>query len=116
MAAGHGKHKGVAALHQPAPERAVVPIDLVARHPRGWHLGEGAFQHPLGELWFGGERDVRWDPGLLPPHWIVRPLLGEIQCAVQKGSPLRTGRGQEHAHLAVLDPSGRAAVLALHAG
>ena len=55
------------------------------------------------------------DAGLGPPRPILGPAFGQIEGTVDQRPAVAAGIGQEHADLAVLDPSRRAGILPLHA-
>ena len=108
---------GQVVLLQPAPQPAIAAIDRIGGHPGDRHPGvQGPLQHPAGQLRLGVELDLVRDPGLAAAPPVVGPALGQVQLPVHQRMPVAAGVGQEHADLAVLDPPGRARILALDAG
>jgi hypothetical protein len=114
--AGERQHVGLLARFEDHPQPPAVAVDGVGDDPRRCHTGvQRPLQHLLGEHGFGPHRDVVGDTGLFASRPVVGPLGGQVQLPVEEGVPPPGGVGQKHAHLAVLDPSGRARVLALDA-
>jgi len=70
-------------------------------------------QHPPRQLGLGGEADALGNVGLVPPLAISTPLLGEVKLAVEQAMSPGAAQGQKHPNLAVLNPAGCPAVLAL---
>ena len=106
---------GHLALLQPAPQPAIAAIDLIAGHPAARHPGvQDPLQHRPGGLRLGLELHSIRDGGLPAAHPVADPALGQVQLPVNQRMPVTAGVGQEHPELAVLDPPGRARILALH--
>jgi hypothetical protein len=105
------------ALLQPAPQPAIATVDLIGGHPAARHASvQGPLQHHPSKLRLGVKLHVFGDashPAALP---VSGPALGQVQLPIDQGMPAGAGVGQEHPDLAVLDPPGRARVLALHPG
>ena len=114
MAALDRQHVRHVALLQPAAQPSVTAIHLVAGHPGDRDLGlQRPLEHAPSQLRLGVEADSIWDGSLPAARPIPQPALGQIQLPVDQGMPVAAGIGQEHPHLAVLDPPGRTRVLAL---
>jgi hypothetical protein len=116
VAAGDRQDITQAESGDPRAEGAVVAIHLVSRHPRGGHPRPGRLgDHLQGQLRLGRELHLRRDAGRGAPLRVIGPGLRQVDPPVDQRPAARRGAGQEHADLGVLDPPGRAAVLALHA-
>jgi hypothetical protein len=102
---------------QPGAQAGVAAIDLIGGHPPSRHLGvQGTLEHGLGQLRLGLEVDLLGDVRLGAAIDVAGPFLGQVQLPVHQRPALVAGVGQEDPDLAVLDPPGRARVLALHPG
>jgi hypothetical protein len=56
-----GQHIGVAVFLQPQPQRPMIAIDTITRHPGRWDACvEGALQHLLRQLRLGRKEALRW--------------------------------------------------------
>lgn len=115
LVTGHGQDVAEAPLLQPRPELRVLPVCLVRSDPLGRQAGgDSALNHPQTQRRLRRELDVRGDAGLDAADGVVAPAAGQIQLPVDQRAPGRAGIGEEHPELAVLRPSRRAGVLALH--
>ena len=102
---------------QKHPQATVRAVDLVAHHPAKRHSRRNrARDHALGQPRFGGKRHFRRDRRPGPARRILRPLLRQIEFAVDQRMPPAAGIGKKHADLAILDTSGSAAILPCHPG
>jgi hypothetical protein len=100
---------------QPTPQGRAAAIDLISGHPRRQHPGlQRALQHDPGQLRLGAKLHLLGDPRSPAPLRVVGPAFRQVQLPVDHCPPLRTGIGQEHSQLAVVDLAGGAGVLALH--
>jgi hypothetical protein len=69
----------------------------------------------IGAADHGGGAHVLGHISGTPAAWLVGPVLGQVQPAIDEGMPTTGHVGGEHADLAVGDLAGRAGVLPLHA-
>ena len=72
-------------------------------------------QHGQAELGLGGKGNVGRDARFASALLVLGPVGRQIERAVDQRLTMATGIAEEHADLAILDPTGGAAVLALHA-
>ena len=124
-AAGAGGHPVVAGdcedvgdvlFFQPAAQRPVVPVDLIAGHPAERYPGRcGSPDHLPRQLRLGGEPRVRGDPGGGAAFRVVGPGLRQVQLPVDQRVPGRGRIPQVDRDLRVLDPARGAGVLPLYA-
>ena len=95
----------------------VGAIDAVAGDPGKRDPGLARpLQHGQAELGLGGEGDVGGDVRLASAVRVVGPVDGQVQRAIDQHLAMTARIAEEHADLAVLDPTGGAAVLPLHPG
>src|SRR5215217_7240870 len=92
MVRGNGEHIGVVLRHQPAAERAIVPVDLIPTHPGCGHPGgKGPCQHLPRQLRLGREAHLGRYSRLATARGILHPFLGQIQLPIQERPPLVAG-------------------------
>ena len=113
LVAGHPQHKGAVVSLQLLAQLPVSPVNCISRQPTVRHAGLlSPLKHGLSQARFGGKTDGLRNGSLAASWRIGGPLLGQIQCPVQKGGPVSADIAKKHADLTVLDPACRAAVLA----
>src|SRR5712691_9082627 len=79
-----GQNIGVAVFLQPPPQRPIIPIDTITRHPGSWDARvEGALQHLLRQLRLGREGTLHRNPRALTARCVVGPLFGEIEFPIE---------------------------------
>src|SRR3954452_17550060 len=101
---------------RPAPDGMVSAIDAVTGDPGKPDTGlTRPLQHGQAELGLGGEGNVGRDARFASALLVLGPVGGQIERAVDQRLAMAAGIAEEHADLAIPDPAGGAAVLALHA-
>jgi hypothetical protein len=94
---------------QPESQGVVATLHAVGRHPGAGHArGDGALQQGAAELRLGGEGNIAGDTGHPPPLVIRRPLLGQVEGAVDQDPALAASLAQEHGDLTIFDAAGGA--------
>src|SRR5207302_10609364 len=95
---------------------AMASVNAISRDPdRGESCIRGAPVHAGSEFWFGGKDDLFWHMGGSTALGILRPALGQIQCAIHQGMLSLAGIGQKDPDLAVFNAPCCPTVLSLHA-
>ena len=94
-------------------QRLVAAVNGVTEHPSAENPGvERRLHHGDADLGLGGERNVVGNSSRLPALAVFDPVLWQIETAVDQSVSSWARVAKEDADLAVLDPPGRAAVLA----
>src|SRR3954470_14061774 len=102
---------------RPTPDGMVGTIDTVTGAPGKRDTGLARpLQHGQAELGLGGEGNLGRNARLTPAVVVLGPVGGQVERAVDQRLAVAAGIAQEHADLAVLDPTGGAAVLPCHPG
>ena len=111
----HAQHKGLPSLFQSQTESAGTTVDGIAGHPAARNSRiQRPSQHLLRQLWLGRKRHIVGNTRLVTTLLVRYPLLRQIQRPIQERRAVLRRIAEKHSHLAVLDPSCRAAVLSLH--
>jgi site-specific DNA recombinase len=109
------EHVRDALFFQPAAQRSVVPVDLVAGDPGERHCrSDGPLDHLPSELRLRREYRIFGDPGGLAAGPVTRPGPRQVQLPVDQRVAAWCGIPEVDRDLRVLDPPGRAGVLPLH--
>src|SRR3954447_3108446 len=113
LVAANGEDIRLVMALQHDAQRLVAAINRVAQHPCAGYAGlNRSRNHRDADLRFGGERHVFGNACRFATLHILDPVLRQIKTAVYKRMSLWARVAKENADLAVLDPAGRAAVLA----
>jgi site-specific DNA recombinase len=112
VARGDGDRVAVAQFAYPGAQ-VMAAIDLVGRHPAGWHACiAGPLEHHGGQLGLGRERQLVRDSGQLAALVVRCPVPRQVQGPVNQGLTRPACISQVHGYLAQADAAQRAGVLA----
>ena len=108
---------GLGLFLQPYPQRPMIPIDAIPRHPGGRDARvEGTFQHLPRQLRLGRTYALLRNPRALASRLVACPLVGQIEFTIKQDVALGTCIGHKHPNLAMLNAARCAALLAGHPG
>src|SRR5690606_6657351 len=111
-----GEDIGLLLFLQPQTQTAVTAIHRVPGYPLHGQAGlESMLQHLPCQLRFGGKACFLGNPGFPATGRIFRPAFGQVQTAIDQRGTFWGDITEKNTDLAVLNPSGRSAVLTLHA-
>ncbi len=106
---------GVVVFLQPQPQRPIISIDTIPRHPGSWNARvEGALEHLLRQLRLGGKGALLRNPRALAARCVVGPRFGEREFTIEQDMALGARLGHKHPNLAMFHASGGPALLARH--
>src|SRR5262245_64115661 len=93
---------------QPQPQRPIIAIDTIARHPSGWDTPvKGPPQHLLRQLRLGGKGALVWNPCGLATRLVPGPFLGQIEVPIQQEMALESRVGQKYPTLTIFHATRR---------
>src|SRR5246500_5191392 len=103
LVAAYRQDKGPLVLLKKQRQATIRAVDLVAHHPGERHpRSDGTRNHALCQLRLGGKRYRPGDPRRRPARAILRPVLRQIQFAIDQRVPATAGISEKYPNLAVL--------------